>query len=121
MAKIGEWDERSRRTVLISVEDLEPIKGQGKFEIIPKDVEIIWERWAKDEPESVFKISVRGPRVEATKNDNPTGIRVWFPAQESHDPAGVPEWLTELTEIFTRYDDLSDQLRSGRKLIKWLR
>ena len=121
MAKIREWDERSRRTVMITVDDLDPIDGQGSFKIEPRDVEIIWERWAKDEPESVFKISVRGPRVEPGKGDHPTGVRVWFPAQESHDPASVPEWLAELVEIFTRHDDLGDQLRSGRKLIKWLR
>jgi hypothetical protein len=122
MPKIGEWTEEARRTVTVAVEGIpEPVKGQGAFEIMPEDVEITYERWGKDAPEKVFKIKVRGPRVDAAKDQPGFGIRVWFPDQESHDPASVPAWVVELVEIFTRYDDLADQLRAGRKAIKWLR
>jgi hypothetical protein len=121
MPKIGDWNEEARRTVTIAVEGVtEPLRGQGAFEIEPEELEVVFESWGKSAPEEVFKIKVRGKRKDATKDQPAFGIRVWFPSQEGHKPEDVPSWVTELIAVFTRYDDLDDQLRASVVAAKWL-
>lgn len=120
MAKIADWTEESRRTVTIAVEGItETLKGQGAFEILPEELEIVFESWGKGEPEAVFKIKVRGVRMDSGK-DLTNGLRVWFPGQESHKAEDVPVWVRELIEVFTRYTDLDDQLRVSVIAARWL-
>lgn len=122
MPKITDWTEESRRTVSVAVEgEIEPLRGQGNFEIDPKSLEVTFERWGKGgDPEKVFKIKVTGPRLNAGKQDHPIGIRVWFPDSDDHKPEDVPGWIIELVEVFTVYTDLDDQLRQSVKAARWL-
>lgn len=123
MGKISSWGEVTRRTVEITVSGVPDVRGQGAFEVTPQTLTITYVRkdgheFRADRPEQVEAIKIRGIR-----NGDPDffGVRVWYPLRDDHDPADVPDWVHELAEIFRIHDDLADQLRAQRKLIKWLR